>query len=68
MSVIEYEVTDNIFCCPICASRPRRFYGVENHRFWIECDNPDCPVQPSTKHHLIKGMEIRDWNNGKFVD
>lgn len=62
------RITNDILKCPCCGKNPLRLYGVENHKYWIECNNFDCPVNPSTRMHRIRGLDVRDWNNRKFVD
>ena len=65
--VIELEVKDNILNCPCCNSRPKRFKGMENNKYWIECNNSNCSVQPETRMYKIKGLDIIAWNKRKIT-
>ena len=65
--VIELNVKDNISNCPYCNSRPKRLKGVENGKYWIYCDNNSCPIQPRTRLHSIRGLDIRAWNKRKVL-
>ena len=58
-----------LVACPWC----KRAVSVYNYRlgtdivgdWWVECENPVCPVNPSSKHYKTKEELIEHWNSYK---
>lgn len=57
--------------CPFCGSLgwdgKKTKVGVFTKRGWwvVECENPDCPVKPSTPGHEKRKYAIEAWNSRK---
>lgn len=48
--------------CPFCGSLPRVEQNNSTKKYWIQCDNPKCRIQPSTDMHLSLAVIAREWN------
>lgn len=50
--------------CPFCGGVPKLRFSGENINKWIvECDNPQCRIQPTTDYHKLKWLVVREWNH-----
>jgi hypothetical protein len=48
--------------CPFCGKIPTvRFINVLE-KYWVECDNKKCRIQPCTDAHKFKSVVVREWN------
>ena len=65
--VIELKVKENILCCPFCGGMPQRLYSVEIDKYWIQCNNGKCNIQPMTDAYKTKGLDAKAWNKRNVV-
>lgn len=52
----------NLKPCPFCGSIPIHKYNEHIKKWYIECDNEKCKIQPSTDAHINKSVITREWN------
>ena len=52
-----------ILSCPFCGSQPELW----NHkgRWWVDCRELDCQVNPGTSNDCTREMAINQWNKRK---
>ena len=48
--------------CPFCGVYPIVEQNNSTKKFWIQCVNPKCHIQPSTDMHLYLSVITREWN------
>lgn len=50
--------------CPFCGKVPSgiRFVGNPINKWYVECTNEKCRIQPATSYHKMKGVVVREWN------
>ena len=53
---------DDLKPCPFCGQIPRVEKNNSTKKFWIQCDNTKCRIQPCTDMHVNLGTIKREWN------
>ena len=61
-------VVDNLeyLQCPFCGSKPRFFAG--RHGEWVECINPECPMDGRAIEALKWNMRWPNWSKSGRLD
>ncbi len=48
--------------CPFCGEIPTRKYNEHLKKWYIQCENENCRIQPVTDAHVNKSVITREWN------
>lgn len=48
--------------CPFCGAMPRIDKNQSTMKYWIQCDNPKCKINPCTDMHINLSVITREWN------
>lgn len=51
--------------CPFCGTIPHVEQNNSTKKYWIQCTNPKCRIQPCTDMHKTRGVIVREWNRRK---
>lgn len=58
---MRYEYLPELKVCPFCGERAV-LYKTNDGRYYIECDNMNCPMKPATIISSNKDKLIQAWN------